>query len=163
MQLKDIPNEHVVELAQRWADDPENTPGVIKALVAEGIPEKLALRKVEKLSDGVILEYGVSPYYAWPVRPADYNEFEKYIDFMKLQETELLVGKWARMVIDYKWIAEAHVTSLAKFDAAWEHLLKQPGIVGKVTDEVYGRQWMFYREQYRKVVLPPLRSIWSRA
>jgi hypothetical protein len=63
----DIPDDHVVELARRWQDAKVGGVGVVWAMVAEGIPEKLALAKVEHLIDRGLLECGVSPYYAWPV------------------------------------------------------------------------------------------------
>ena len=74
MQCKDIPDDHVIELAQRWRDSPPFThPGVIPALVAEGIPAKLAHAKVMRLCDRGLLDYGVSPNYAWPrtIPPTD--------------------------------------------------------------------------------------------
>lgn len=64
MQRKDIDDTHVLALAARW--QAEGGPGVIAALVAEGVPAKLALAKVEHLSERGLLDYGVSPYYAWP-------------------------------------------------------------------------------------------------
>lgn len=90
MQCKDIPDERVVELARRWQEagraltaaqrgawirgesTGHGVPGVVKALMDEfGIPEKLALVKVESLcrrknGKPALLEYGTSPYYAWP-------------------------------------------------------------------------------------------------
>ena len=70
MQCKDIADAHVVELAGRWRDEPFG-PGVVQALMNEGVPEKLALVKVESLcrrkyGKPALLDYGVSPYYAWP-------------------------------------------------------------------------------------------------
>ena len=41
-------------------------PGVIDALVAEGVPEKVAYAKVLHMVKRRLLDYGVSPYYAWP-------------------------------------------------------------------------------------------------
>lgn len=69
MKRSDIPDEHVVELARNWAE--HNGPGVIEALMAEGVPEKLAIRKVEHLVDRDILEFGGTPYYAWPVKKVE--------------------------------------------------------------------------------------------
>ena len=69
MKRSDIPNDHVVDLARRWRIDAEQ--GVVAALVAEGVPEKLALRKVEHLVDKGLLDYGTSPYYAWPTDMED--------------------------------------------------------------------------------------------
>ncbi|HWB34564.1 MAG TPA: hypothetical protein VHA75_00920, partial [Rugosimonospora sp.] len=64
VKRSDIPDALVIELAQRWQDG--DRTGVVAALVAEGIPPKLALAKVEHLCDRGLLEYGVSPNYAWP-------------------------------------------------------------------------------------------------
>jgi hypothetical protein len=64
MKCSDINDEHVVELARRWHE--QRGPGVIQALMDEGIPEKLARVKVERLCDRGLLDYGTSPYHAWP-------------------------------------------------------------------------------------------------
>jgi glycosyltransferase involved in cell wall biosynthesis len=45
----DIADDHVVALAGRWRARPFAEPGVVAALVAEGIPSKLALAKVTHL------------------------------------------------------------------------------------------------------------------
>ena len=66
MQSKDIPDSKVMEYAQNWADNPFTSPGVVQALVNDGVPEKLARVKVEKLVDKGMLDYGTSSYYAWP-------------------------------------------------------------------------------------------------
>jgi hypothetical protein len=68
VKRSDIPDEHVLELARAWHDAPlgGKPPGVIAALVAEGVPEKVALAKVEHMARRHLLDYGVSPYYAWP-------------------------------------------------------------------------------------------------
>lgn len=68
VKRSDIPDEHVLELARRWKADAD-APGVVRALMAEGIPERLGLAKVEHMIDRGLLECGVSAYYAWP-RPA---------------------------------------------------------------------------------------------
>jgi len=65
MKRSDIPDDHVLGLARRWREDPA-APGVVRALMSEGIPEKLALAKVEHMISRRLLECGVSPYYAWP-------------------------------------------------------------------------------------------------
>jgi hypothetical protein len=62
----DIPDEHVLDLARAWQMQPLGTPGVMEALMAEGIPENLALAKVMHMSKRRLLDYGTSPYYAWP-------------------------------------------------------------------------------------------------
>lgn len=64
MKRSDIPDQHVIDLAQAWRD--KTGPGVVAALMAEGIPEKLAVAKVEHMAVRRLLDYGVSPYYAWP-------------------------------------------------------------------------------------------------
>lgn len=70
MKRSDITDEHVLTLALRWRED-FCQPGVIAALVAEGVPEKVAYAKVIHMCDRGLLEYGVSPYYAWPsARPS---------------------------------------------------------------------------------------------
>lgn len=66
MKRADIPDGHVIDLAMLWHHDPRNHPGVVEALVREGVPVKLALAKVEHLTDRGLLEYGVSANYAWP-------------------------------------------------------------------------------------------------
>lgn len=65
MKRSDIPDDHVLDLARRWKAD-KSAPGVIRALMAESIPERLALAKVEHMISRGLLECGVSPYYAWP-------------------------------------------------------------------------------------------------
>lgn len=69
MKASDIPDEHVIELARKWRDSARvnlEELGVVDALVAEGVPPKVALRKVEKLARRGLLEYGGSAHYAWP-------------------------------------------------------------------------------------------------
>lgn len=70
MKCSDIDADHVIDLARDWQMRVRAgvlpNPGVIDALVAEGVPEKVAYTKVMKLSDRGRLDYGVSPYYAWP-------------------------------------------------------------------------------------------------
>lgn len=66
MKSADIDDQHVIDLAQAWRDGPIGTPGVVTALVAEGIPGKLAVTKVMRLVERGYLEYGVSPTCAWP-------------------------------------------------------------------------------------------------
>ena len=65
MKRSDIPDQHAIDLARRWNDP--STPGAVMALVAEGIPEKLALAKVLHVSERGLLDYGVPPYNARPV------------------------------------------------------------------------------------------------
>jgi uncharacterized protein YprB with RNaseH-like and TPR domain len=65
VKRSDIPDEHVLELARAWRED-FGQPGVVSALMAEGVPEKVALAKVEHMARRRLLDYGVSPYYAWP-------------------------------------------------------------------------------------------------
>jgi len=66
VKRSDIPDEHVLDLARQWRAEPLGNPGVVRALIAEGIPERLALAKVEHMISRHLLECGVSPYYAWP-------------------------------------------------------------------------------------------------
>lgn len=66
MKRADIPDDHVIELARRWHDAPFEQPGVIAALMAEGIPHNLAMAKVMHLVKRKRLDYGVTPYCAWP-------------------------------------------------------------------------------------------------
>ena len=70
MKSSDIDDRHVIELAQAWRVGPLGTRGVVAALVAEGIPQKLAYAKVERLIDRDFLECGVSPNFAWPTEKA---------------------------------------------------------------------------------------------
>lgn len=63
MKRSDIDDDHVLELGRRWR---QGGPGVVPALVAEGVPVKVALRKVEHLVKRGLMDFGVSPYYAWP-------------------------------------------------------------------------------------------------
>jgi hypothetical protein len=65
MKRADIADEHVLDLASRWRDDPTQ-PGVVDALLAEGVPRKLALAKVDHMVRRGLLDLGVSPYYAFP-------------------------------------------------------------------------------------------------
>jgi hypothetical protein len=66
VKRSDIADEHVLELARRWREDAFGQPGVIDALVAEGVPEKVAYAKVLHMAERRLLDYGVSPFYAWP-------------------------------------------------------------------------------------------------
>lgn len=65
MKSSDISDFHVVALAREWRRGGEC---VVDALIAEGVPEKLAYAKVEKLCGHRkdLLEYGTSPRCAWP-------------------------------------------------------------------------------------------------
>jgi hypothetical protein len=65
MKSSDIDDQHVIDLAQKWRDSALG-PGVVMALVAEGVPEKLAFAKVERLVSRGFLDYGTSAYHAWP-------------------------------------------------------------------------------------------------
>jgi hypothetical protein len=68
VKRSDISDDHVIELARAWHDAPlgSKPPGVVAALMAEGVPEKVALAKVEHMVRRRLLDYGVSPYCAWP-------------------------------------------------------------------------------------------------
>jgi len=65
VKCSDIADDHVIELARRWRDEP-GQPGVVEALASEGVPRKLALAKVERLVHRRLLDSGVSLSYAWP-------------------------------------------------------------------------------------------------
>lgn len=69
MKSADIDDQHVIDLAQAW-HDAKSRPGAVMALVAEGVPEKLALTKVERLVSRGFLDYGTSAYHAWPTGKA---------------------------------------------------------------------------------------------
>ena len=66
MKCADIPDGHVIELARRSHQQPFGNPGVVDALVAEGVPEKVAVAKVERLIRRRLLDYGTTLRYAWP-------------------------------------------------------------------------------------------------
>jgi hypothetical protein len=67
MKRSDIDDQHVIDLAQAWRDAQSVThPGVLESLVAEGVPHKLAVAKIEHLCNRGYLEYGTSCRYAWP-------------------------------------------------------------------------------------------------
>jgi hypothetical protein len=66
MKRSDIPDERVIALARAWRDQPFREPGVVAALISEGVPRKLALAKVEHLVSRGLLDYGVTPNFAWP-------------------------------------------------------------------------------------------------
>lgn len=65
MKRGDISDEHVLELAAQAAGGGE---GVVQRLVDEGWPAKVAIAKVEQMTDRGLLDYGVSPWHAWPRR-----------------------------------------------------------------------------------------------
>lgn len=66
MKRSDIDDQHVIDLARQWQESPSWSPGVVEALIAEGIPRKLAQSKVEHLSLRGFLDYGVSVNCPWP-------------------------------------------------------------------------------------------------
>jgi hypothetical protein len=66
MKRSDISDDHVLDLARRWQEHWPDQPGVIASLIAEGVPEKVALAKVLHMTARHLLDYGTSPYYAWP-------------------------------------------------------------------------------------------------
>lgn len=70
MKSADIDDQHVIDLAQAWRVGSLGTPGVVAALVSEGVPRKLAYTKVSRLVARGYLDYGVSPNYAWPTGKA---------------------------------------------------------------------------------------------
>jgi hypothetical protein len=66
VKRSDIPDDHVLELARAWQQAPWRQPGVVAALVAEGIPVKLARAKVLHMVSRDLMDYGVSEDFAWP-------------------------------------------------------------------------------------------------
>lgn len=75
-KCSEIPDALVVRLSEAFLIL-ESETGVVMALVAElGIPEKLARVKVERLIHRRFLEFGTSPYYAWPTHKG-YELLEK--------------------------------------------------------------------------------------
>lgn len=69
MKRSDISDDHVVALARDWTF--HRGLGVVAALVEEGVPEKLAVAKVLHLSQRGLLDYGTSPYFAWPTKATE--------------------------------------------------------------------------------------------
>jgi hypothetical protein len=65
LKCSDIADEHVIDLARRWHEEPMS-PCVIDALVLEGVPPKLAYAKVLRLVRRRLLDYGTTPRCAWP-------------------------------------------------------------------------------------------------
>lgn len=65
VKRSDIPDEHVIELARRWQED-DTQPDAVTALVAEGVPEKVAVAKVLHMGGQGLLRCEGSAYYAWP-------------------------------------------------------------------------------------------------
>jgi hypothetical protein len=64
-QVKDIPDRTALLFAKEWSTR-QSPMGVVDRLRSElGVPEKVALRKVERLISRNLLDYGVSPYHAW--------------------------------------------------------------------------------------------------
>lgn len=77
VKCSDIDDEHVIDLARAWSEAARrcweihpvplmHTPGVVEALVLEGVPYKLARAKVMRLIGKRKLEYGSTPDCAWP-------------------------------------------------------------------------------------------------
>lgn len=71
VKRSDIDDVHVIALAQRWAMDHHllqgrRIPGVVQALINEGVPAKLAYAKVEHLVDRGLLDCGTSSRLSWP-------------------------------------------------------------------------------------------------
>lgn len=67
MKRSDITDEHVLELARAWQRR-EGVP-TLDALIAEGVPRKVAEAKIEHLHARGLLEIGVSVRCAWPAAP----------------------------------------------------------------------------------------------
>lgn len=69
MKRSDLDDVHVLALAARWrASGYDTVPGVIQALMDEGVPAKVARAKVEHLVSRGLMDYGVSPSFAWPTQ-----------------------------------------------------------------------------------------------
>ena len=68
MQCKDIPDVVVLRHAANWRAMPKHCSPVIEALkhTYPEAPGKLLYRKVCHLVDRGLMEYGTSPYTAWP-------------------------------------------------------------------------------------------------
>lgn len=60
MQVKDVTDAQVLLLCP-----PDGVACVLSNLITQGVPEKVALRKIEQLVDRAWLEYGVSINYVW--------------------------------------------------------------------------------------------------
>ena len=66
MKCADIPDGHVIELARRWHAQPIGSLCVVDALIAEGVPEKVAYAKVQRLVRRHLLDFGTTLRCAWP-------------------------------------------------------------------------------------------------
>lgn len=66
MKRSDIDDQHVLDLAGQ-ARAEGFTPNLLERLQAEGIPHKVALAKIEHMCSRDLLDYGVSPAFAWPI------------------------------------------------------------------------------------------------
>lgn len=67
MKRRDIDDLLVIRGAADWWDRrDQGTLCVGARLVGMGIPSKLAVAKIEHLVSRGMLEYGVSPWFAWP-------------------------------------------------------------------------------------------------
>ena len=69
MQCKDIPDEVAIAAARDWRHPTSDiSVNALSLLVARtGAPEKVAYRKLERLCERGLLEYGVSLQCCWPV------------------------------------------------------------------------------------------------
>lgn len=97
MKISDIDTQHVVDLAHAWRISKGDGTGVVRALLEEGIPEKLARAKVLKLIDQGILECGTSVDYAWPVVPQK----------KKISDSDIPIHFWSDDISD---VVTKHVT-----------------------------------------------------
>jgi hypothetical protein len=64
-QAKDISDLAVLIAAARWQTK-QTELGVLGLLLGLGIPAKLAIYKLERMTDRGLLEYGTSCAYVWP-------------------------------------------------------------------------------------------------
>jgi hypothetical protein len=68
MQVKDLADPLVLGLiADCWRrmNDGERAPFADQILIRNGVPPKVVLRKMERLADRGLIEYGVSLRTAW--------------------------------------------------------------------------------------------------
>jgi hypothetical protein len=63
VKRSDIPMQHVIDLCRAFHE--KGGPMPFDALVAEGIPEKVAFARLEQMNDIGLLEYGTSARSSW--------------------------------------------------------------------------------------------------
>lgn len=94
MKRSDIDDQHVIDLARAWHQGtfPDRVC-VVDALIAEGIPPKLAYVKVLHLVDRGLLDCGVSVRCAWPVEPPPQWKINR--DAMKMVKRDAMAIDWS--------------------------------------------------------------------